>query len=75
MLSLYTTLSGVGIGLGGTNVWIKSSAAWQSFFVWAFSLLKALEFFVFRKMEMPETKNHRYAGGVKLLYKNPFPLQ
>ena len=38
-----------------------------------FSLLRTLEFFVIRKMEMSETKTTCYAGGVKSLYKkSPF---
>ena len=32
------------------------------FFVMGFILLRVLEFFVFRKMEMPETKNHLLCG-------------
>ncbi len=38
-----------------------------------FSLLRGLEFFVFRKMECPKLKSTCYAGGDKLLYKkSPF---
>ena len=38
-----------------------------------FSLLRGLEFFVFRKMECPKLKSTCYAGGEKLLYKkSPF---
>ena len=38
-----------------------------------FSLLRALEFFVIRKMECPKLKSTCYAGGDKLLYKkSPF---
>lgn len=34
----------------------------QDFFFMGFILLRVLEFFVFRKMEMPETKNHLLCG-------------
>ena len=45
-------------------------------FVMGFILLRVLEFFVFRKMEMPETKTTCFAGGDKALYKKiTFPLQ
>lgn len=33
-----------------------------SIFIMGFILLRVLEFFVFRKMEMPETKNHLLCG-------------
>ena len=32
-----------------------------------FSLLRALEFFVFRKTEMPETKNHLLCGWSQIV--------
>lgn len=34
----------------------------NAFFYSGFSQLKALEFFAFRKMEMPETENHLLRG-------------
>ena len=34
----------------------------QFFWFMGFILLRVLEFFVFRKMEMPETKNHLLCG-------------
>uniref|UniRef100_UPI002675BC5F hypothetical protein n=1 Tax=Enterocloster clostridioformis TaxID=1531 RepID=UPI002675BC5F len=34
----------------------------QDDFICGFSQLMALEFFVFRKMEMPETENHLFRG-------------
>ena len=41
-----------------------------------FSLLRALEFFVFRKMEMPETKTHLLCGWSQIvIQKITFPLQ
>ncbi|MCB6694203.1 hypothetical protein [Agathobaculum butyriciproducens] len=36
-------------------------------FCMGFSLLKALEFFVFRKMEMPETKTHLLCGWSQIV--------
>ncbi len=41
---------------------LRISALQKSFFVMGFILLRVLEFFVFRKMEMPETKNHLLCG-------------
>lgn len=42
-------------------------------FCMGFSLLKALEFFVFRKMEMPETKTHLLCGWSQIvIQKSPF---
>lgn len=41
-----------------------------------FSLLRALEFFAFRKMEMPETKTHLLCGWRRfVIQKITFPLQ
>ena len=41
-----------------------------------FSLLRALEFFVIRKMEMPETKTHLLCGWSQIvIQKITFPLQ
>ena len=37
------------------------------FFRMGFSLLRALEFFVFRKMEMPETKTHLLCGWSQIV--------
>ena len=36
-------------------------------FIIGFSLLRALEFFVIRKMEMPETKNHLLCGWSQIV--------
>ena len=44
--------------------------------VMGFILLRVLEFFVFRKMEMPETKNHLLCGWRQsVVQKITFPLQ
>jgi len=41
--------------------------------IMGFSLLRALEFFVIRKMEMPETINHLLCGwSQKVIQKSPF---
>ena len=41
-----------------------------------FSLLRVLEFFAFRKMEMPETKTHLLCGWRRfVIQKITFPLQ
>ncbi len=45
-------------------------------FCMGFSLLRALEFFAFRKMEMPETKTHLLCGWRQsVIQKITFPLQ
>nr|DAY60457.1 MAG TPA: hypothetical protein [Caudoviricetes sp.] len=45
------------------SVWIPvMRTPWSASFYCGFSQLKALEFFVFRKMEMPETENHLLRG-------------
>jgi hypothetical protein len=46
------------------------------FFIMGFSLLRALEFFAFRKMEMPETEIHPLCGCESRSYteKSPFHL-
>ena len=42
---------------------------------YGFSQLRALEFFVFRKMEMPETINHPLCGcAMSVIQKITFPL-
>ena len=46
---------------GNSEVAQKKRAS-RLFFVMGFILLRVLEFFVFRKMEMPETKNHLLCG-------------
>lgn len=38
-----------------------------SLYCMGFSLLRALEFFVFRKTEMPETKNHLLCGWSQIV--------
>ena len=46
------------------------------YFYMGFSLLRAEEFFVFRKMEMPETKIHLLCGWSQIvIQKITFPLQ
>ena len=40
----------------------EKTVIWLSSIVMGFILLRVLEFFVFRKMEMPETKNHLLCG-------------
>ena len=39
----------------------------KGFLCMGFSLLRALEFFVFRKMEMPETKTHLLCGWSQIV--------
>ena len=39
----------------------------RAFLCMGFSLLRALEFFVFRKMEMPETKTHLLCGWSQIV--------
>ena len=48
----------------GMEIFTKNGMAVSAmpFFVMGFILLRVLEFFVFRKMEMPETKNHLLCG-------------
>ena len=41
---------------------IECSQSVHSIVLMGFILLRVLEFFVFRKMEMPETKNHLLCG-------------
>ena len=48
----------------------KATSAGSGLFFWSrmgFSLLRALEFFVFRKMEMPETKTHLLCGWSQIV--------
>ena len=47
-------------GSGEDNQWDKNYE--QNIVINGFSQLKASEFFVFRKMEMPETDNHPLCG-------------
>ena len=54
----------------------EEALAFARAFNMGFSLLKALEFFVFRKMEMPETKTHLLCGWSQIvIQKITFPLQ
>ena len=46
----------------------RESRIWLScFFIMDFSLLRASEFFVFRKMKMPETINHPLCGCASIV--------
>ena len=55
---------------------IAGSPGNGGFLSMGFSLLRALEFFVFRKMEMPETKTHPLCGWRQfVIQKITFPLQ
>ena len=54
---------GAGVdGCRSNRASVRECAKAHSFFLMGFILLRVLEFFVFRKMEMPETKNHLLCG-------------
>ena len=54
----------------GMEIFTKNGMAVSAmpFFVMGFILLRVLEFFVFRKMEMSETKNHPLCGWSQQCY-------
>ena len=47
-------------GILGSKLYL--GVEFRTFLIMGFILLRVLEFFVFRKMEMPETKNHLLCG-------------